>query len=120
MNTTTTSSAKIFVSKNYLRKQNMSILDTEWRCKGGVIDIVAKDEDSLVFVEVKPIIGSDEDFTTGAPTPEKRSQYEAMATEYLLANPLSDMPIRFDDIEIKNLDGNRAMVRHHVNALGCA
>lgn len=37
----------------FLRKQGFKIIETNFKCKTGEIDIVAREKDTLVFVEVK-------------------------------------------------------------------
>ena len=37
----------------FLKKRGYSILDTNYHCRSGEIDIVAREKDSIVFVEVK-------------------------------------------------------------------
>lgn len=41
------------LAKGFLKKQGYRILETNYRCPEGEIDIVAKDKDSLVFIEVR-------------------------------------------------------------------
>ncbi|EWT06093.1 hypothetical protein N864_24115 [Intrasporangium chromatireducens Q5-1] len=41
------------LAERYLRDRGLMILDRNWRCVRGEIDIVALDEECLVFVEVK-------------------------------------------------------------------
>lgn len=41
------------VARRYLRNMGWTILDTNWRCADGELDVVALDGDVLVFVEVK-------------------------------------------------------------------
>lgn len=41
------------IACKYLQKQGYRILERNYRIRGGEIDIVAKDKDTLVFVEVK-------------------------------------------------------------------
>ena len=40
-------------ARKYLEAQSYTILDANYRCRWGEIDIVAQDEDTLVFVEVR-------------------------------------------------------------------
>ncbi len=41
------------VAVRYLLDQGMQILDRNWRCRHGEIDVVARDGETLVFCEVK-------------------------------------------------------------------
>ena len=41
------------VAADFVRELGLEILDRNWRCPGGEIDIVARDGATLVFVEVK-------------------------------------------------------------------
>ncbi len=40
-------------AKKFLKKQGYKILEANYRCKLGEIDIVARDKDAIVFVEVR-------------------------------------------------------------------
>jgi len=40
-------------AKDFLIKQGLDIIKTNFFCKGGEIDIIARDNDYLVFIEVK-------------------------------------------------------------------
>lgn len=41
------------IAKIYLERNKYKILETNFRCKQGEIDIIAKDKKELVFIEVK-------------------------------------------------------------------
>ena len=41
------------LAKDFLKKRGYRILETNYRCPEGEIDIVAKHQDSLVFIEVR-------------------------------------------------------------------
>lgn len=45
------------IAADYLRKKHFEILERNFKNKFGEIDIIAKDKDVLVFVEVKTKIG---------------------------------------------------------------
>lgn len=40
-------------ARTFLRRQGLSIIDTNFRCNLGEIDLIAKDRNELVFVEVR-------------------------------------------------------------------
>ena len=103
----------------YLRKHDFIILDTGWKCNFGEVDIVAMEDGCLTFIEVNEVKG---EFKADAKkvSNKKRAKYENIACAYLISHDFSDLPMRFDIIEIKKLDKDRCMVGHHVNAFGVA
>lgn len=85
---------------SYLKGLKYRILQTNYRCRCGEIDIIARDGKVLVFVEVKARRGS----TYGPPqlsvTPFKQRQISKTALTYLLQNRLMDENARFDVIAL--------------------
>jgi putative endonuclease len=83
----------------FLKNNGYKILKRNYRNKIGEIDIIAKTNDELVFVEVKTR-GSDMFGTPAeAVTYHKKKKIVNTAKYYLLKNP-TDMNIRFDIIEV--------------------
>lgn len=106
----------------FLQKKNYRILERNFRCKGGEVDIVARDpqDKSLVFVEVK----ARRDLSYGVPqlavTPFKQRQISKAALTYLSKNSLHGHNARFDVIAILLADDGRHTVEHIVNAFELA
>lgn len=73
-------SAEERISTDYERR-GLSIAQRRWRGKGGEIDLIAKDGDGLVFVEVKQSRSFDKAVTRVSPQQMKRLY--ASAEEYL-------------------------------------
>jgi putative endonuclease len=100
----------------YLEKKKYAIVTRHFRMFRGEIDIVARDGDTLVFVEVKA--RADESF--GRPeesvTPGKQRQIRKIAQGYLVENPPGDVACRFDVISILFGDGNDYRLEHFVDA----
>lgn len=97
----------------HLEGAGWTILERNYRTRGGEIDIVARMEDLLVFVEVR----SRGDAAFGAPeetvTPAKRRRVVAAARRYLATiSPSSWREARFDVIAIEGV-GNAAVLRHY-------
>jgi putative endonuclease len=71
------------VAREFLKKRGFRILETNYRCPEGEIDIVARQKDSLVFIEVRTKtsreFGSPEESITLA----KRAKMRATAAHYL-------------------------------------
>ena len=90
------------IAANYLTARGYRILERNFRCKGGEVDIIARDpgDKSLVFVEVKARRG----LTYGVPqlavTTFKQRQISKAALTWLSKNRLLDANARFDVIAI--------------------
>ena len=102
----------------YLRLCGYEILDHNFVCPAGEADIIARDGDYLVFVEVKTRMHSEKGLPEEAVDAKKRARYEKIAGWYLIDFDETDIPLRFDVISIMVLNEDRAMLRHHVNAFG--
>ena len=62
----------------FLYQHGYDILERNWTCEAGEADIIARDEESLVFVEVKTRSDCEKGFPAEAVTPDKRDRYEAL------------------------------------------
>ncbi len=85
---------------HYLRSRGYKVLIRNYRCVFGEIDLVARDKDTLVFVEVK----TRRDESMGPPaesvTFHKRGQITRSARQYLKSHGLHDVPCRFDVVSL--------------------
>ncbi|PLX08172.1 MAG: YraN family protein [Marinilabiliales bacterium] len=83
----------------YLLSKSYKILDKQWRFKHKEIDIVALDEDVLVFVEVKTRTnnywGNPEEFVT-----KTKQKYLISAADNYIVEKDFDLEARFDIISI--------------------
>jgi len=104
----------------FLEHLGYEILDRNWTCPAGEVDIVAFDECTLVFVEVKTRTSMAKGFPSEAVTPEKRRRYERIACWYLSSCDLIDIHVRFDVIALVVVSKDRAFVRHYRNAFEAA
>lgn len=100
----------------FLEQKGYYVHDCNWTCRAGEIDIVAEDEGTLVFVEVKTRSNCDKGLPEEAITPEKRKRYEVLAAYYLKGHEFTDKAVRFDVVSILVFSENRAFLRHHVDA----
>ncbi|ABX42759.1 YraN family protein [Lachnoclostridium phytofermentans] len=82
---------------NYLSEQGYQILARNYRCRLGEIDIVARENGYLVFVEVKYRTNVEKGFPEEAITIQKQRRITNTAKYYLLVNRLPEStPCRFD------------------------
>lgn len=100
----------------FLVHRGYDILERNWTCPAGEVDIIAKDEDTLVFVEVKTRRNCNLGFPSEAITDKKRARYEKIAIAYVEDTQLRDLAVRFDVISLVVIGSDKAMIRHHINA----
>jgi putative endonuclease len=83
-----------------LERRGYAILARRYRRRGGELDIVARDGQTIVFVEVKTRNGHN--FGTGGEGvgPLKRRRIAAVALDFLARRHLDACPCRFDVVAI--------------------
>jgi putative endonuclease len=102
-------------AKKHLRKQGLKFLTANFKSTRGEIDLVFRDADCLVFVEVKT--RSSEDWTRPAASvnARKRRLLSMTALDYLMLLKNPEVKIRFDIVEVLLKDGEVKEVRHLPN-----
>lgn len=106
-------------ASRFLEHRGYEVLETGWKCPVGTSDIVAEDGDVLVFVDVSARSSIDRGFPTDSCSRENRTRREMVALAYLAEHSdVTERPIRFDNMALLVVGPDRAMVRHHINALG--
>ena len=89
------------IAAEYLAGLGMTILERNFRTRYGEIDIIARDQNYLVFVEVKYRKNADKGYALEAIDIKKQSRIKKMALQYIHSGKLNGyMPIRFDCIGI--------------------
>lgn len=102
----------------YLADQGFVILERNWRCRTGEIDLIAKDGERLVFVEVRSRRESSR-FGTAveAVNARKCARVRAVAGVYLSMSRAGSKPIRFDVVAVTFAgDGGVGELRHIAGA----
>ena len=110
------------VAVNFLMARNYRILERNFRCKGGEVDIIARDpgDKSLVFIEVKARRGLSYGVPQLAVTTFKQRQISKAALTWLSKNNLHDTNARFDVIAILLSGDDVHKIEHIVNAFDLA
>jgi len=84
----------------YLESKGLKIIETNYRCKIGEIDIIARDYNTVVFIEVK----YRKDIKMGRPYESvnyfKQNKIIKSAVWYAMEKNIYEMPMRFDVLEI--------------------
>jgi putative endonuclease len=102
----------------YLQELGWKIVQRNWRCRSGEIDLVARDQDTLVFVEVRSRTSPGR-FGTAieAVTPRKCRQVRETAEVFLRMNGFAGKPVRFDVVAVTFAkDGSVEELKHIPNA----
>jgi len=108
------------IAAAYLKGQRFTIIERNFRCKGGEVDIIARDGKTLVFVEVK----TRRTLTFGPPqmalTPFKQRQISKVALTWLAKKKQFGASARFDVIAIVVPDHQVPEIEHIRNAFDLA
>ena len=91
----------------FLKKQGYKILERNFRIRGGEIDIVAKDRDYLVFVEVKARYSHEYGLPVESITPWKVRALLKSAAFYIQKIKWGDKPYRVDMVSVDFVDRQR-------------
>jgi len=88
------------LAKKFLIDKGFEIIHCNWFCRWGEIDIIARDGDVLVFVEVKSVASD----SFGRPeewVDERKQRHIIKATmQYMMDNSYNDVPVRFDVVTV--------------------
>jgi putative endonuclease len=90
-----------------LERRGYAILDRRYRTRNGEIDVVARDGDTLVFIEVKARRTTRFGPAVEAMTGLKRRKLVQMASSYILARRLGHVRCRFDVVTVTFGTGER-------------
>jgi putative endonuclease len=88
-----------------LQRRGYAILARRYRRRGGELDIIARDGQTVVFVEVKTREGVEFGGGAAAVTALKRRRMADVAMDYLMRHRLADAPCRFDVVVIEIGEG---------------
>ncbi len=100
----------------YLRKKGYTILSSNFNCPFGEIDLVAKKQDTLVFVEVKSRSMGQQTLPREAVDLSKQQKIKK-ASLYYLQQYNEESDVRFDVVEVlTDQKKHRAMIHHIENA----
>ena len=107
------------IATNFLKKRGYRILETNYRCPYGEIDIIARHKDFLVFVEVR----AKRSLGFGTPeesiTPTKKEKIRASALYYCQTHTKLPTSWRIDAVAIElSREGKPSRVELIENAVG--
>ena len=101
----------------YLQRAGYRILDRNWRCADGEIDIVAAERRILVVCEVKTRSGTRYGTPLEAITRQKRNRLRRLAVRWVIAHGLLFDEVRVDVIGVLR-DAAGELALEHVRGVG--
>lgn len=110
-------------AERFLVQRGYEVVENNWKSESGSsIDLVAREDDTVVFVNVYARSGIDR----GTPKESSESSRErreiaaaAWLSEYADDESIVDTSVRFDNIAMMLVSESRALLKHHINCLGC-
>jgi putative endonuclease len=105
------------VAAEYLERAGLRVLDRNWRCADGEIDIVAAERQVMVVCEVKTRSGGQFGTPLEAITRNKRARLRRLAARWLVAHGVLFDEVRIDVVGlVRNPAGNFEI--EHVRGVG--
>jgi len=89
------------IACHYLSQQGLQLVTRNFRCQQGEIDLIMRDGDSLVIIEVRFRQSAKFGGAIESITHKKQSRIIAATQYYLLTQPI-DCPIRFDVVAMSS------------------
>ena len=96
----------------FLKKHGYKILEQNFRTQLGEIDIIAKDRQTIAFIEVKTRRSLKYGSPKTAITLEKQRKISMAALLYLKQNDQSRVDARFDVVTVRTDSGDIAVIKN--------
>jgi len=100
------------IALRYLRRKKYKIIAKGFRMFRGEIDIIAYEQKTLVFFEVKTRKSTDFGLPEESVTPSKQDQIKKIAEGFLAKNNLQDVECRFDVLSLDFKKNKGYSIRH--------
>ena len=98
------------LAAKFLKRRGYKILDTNYRCPLGEVDIVAADKDTVVFIEVRSRSSDSCGFPFETINFNKRKRIIKTALFYQKRNSLDDYNVRFDVVSVLDNADKKAQI----------
>lgn len=101
----------------YLKRKGLRLLERNFRCRTGEIDLVMLDQDqTLVFVEVKARVQEAFEAVESVITQAKKGRMIRAARYFLATHDIRDRPLRFDVVCVIGDQATSPEIRHYDSA----
>jgi putative endonuclease len=105
------------VAARHLVERGLVVLDRNWRCESGEIDLVLREGEVLVFCEVKTRSGTAYGHPLEAVDPVKTDRLVRLAARWMEEHAVAAADVRFDMVGVVRSARGAAEVEH-VRGLG--
>jgi len=105
------------VAAEYLERAGLRVLDRNWRCADGEIDIVAAERQVMVVCEVKTRSGTRFGTPLEAITRNKQARLRRLASRWLVAHGVLFDEVRIDVVGLV-YDGTGGFSIEHIRGVG--
>lgn len=89
------------IACGYLRKRGYQILEKNYRCRHGEIDIIARHKEYLVFIEVRTKTGNSYGSPEESINKVKKERLKIIAMHYQQEHKCDEIPLRIDFIAVE-------------------
>lgn len=100
------------VAVTHLQAAGLAVLERNWRCEAGEIDIVARDGDVLVVCEVKTRSGTGYGSPLEGVTAAKAARLRRLAARWVVEHGVHPAEIRIDLVGVLQPGRGAAAVEH--------
>ncbi|EWC62616.1 hypothetical protein UO65_1968 [Actinokineospora spheciospongiae] len=100
------------IAARYLATTGLVVLDRNWRCDLGELDVVCANGDGLVFCEVKTRSGTGFGTPAEAVDDAKAARVRDLAVRWRVEHGIRPCPTRFDIVSVLLRPERTAEVRH--------
>lgn len=105
------------IARKYLEKKGYKIIETNFYCRFGEVDIIAQFNEELIFCEVKTRKQIKYGMAAESIDCCKRKHIYKVAEFYIYLYRLYNLPISFDVIEVYIFEDKETRVEHIKNAI---
>jgi putative endonuclease len=100
------------IAERYLTRRGLKVLERNWRCRLGEIDLVLREDDTLVVCEVKTRRGLDFGHPLAAVDDVKAERLSSLAVLWVDQNGLTRVPVRIDVVGVLLPFGKPLQIEH--------
>lgn len=94
------------LAAEYLQRNGLRLVESNFRCRFGEVDLIVRDGDTIVFVEVR--LRSNPGFGGAAASITRAKQEKVVrAAQWYLQQTRSQAACRFDAVLLESLDAGR-------------